>query len=200
MQHLARQWRNAAATSGVKFLLLPHEDEHAAHEALQHHGKTARLRVVADQEWSKTAMHALTAEGGFTLHDHVGDGPTGGYMVSVTKGTEEVHDVAAMTPETIAAYRDKHAAQLADPDVFLGAWVYQGKAYLDISTHVQGKSQALALAKQHDQIGIYDLTSGSTILTATGEVDKAATLVLAVGTDDHAFFNAIRASAGLPPL
>lgn len=131
-------------------------------------------------EWGKQVQHAVTKDHGFTFHDHIGDGPKDGYMVSVDKDSEQVMPMLGLHPDQIADYRDMHQQELKDPENYLGGWVYKGKVYLDISHHVADQNQALALARQHQQLGVYDIGHGQTVMTpAQQQVEnekKAASL------------------------
>lgn len=206
--------------SKVHLLLLPHEDEHACHRAIQRHLVTQarghlRLLAATTSEWGKAAMHALTTDQGFTCHDHLGDGPKGGYMVSFSKKTEKVIAVADITPADIAAYRDKHKSALANPNNYLGAWVYEGNVYLDVSTHVTSLEDAMAKAKANSQLGVYDIANGKTIDTADYfDSRKAAALSDQIQAEhptssrvywksanhDLDAVNKLRARAGLRPV
>lgn len=163
---------------------------------------SAKDRAKARWSGGKAAVHAIVKDQGFTFKSHVGDGPTSGYMCSTTRGAEESFPIADLTPEHIAAYRDKHAAELAKPDNYLGGWVWEGKVYLDVSTHFKDRASALKAAKEHDQIGIYDIGTGQTVETAkelgTGRV--ASTMMFSAASSDLNVVNALRASIGLPPL
>lgn len=173
MQHLSRQWRNAAASSGVKFVLLDHTDPETAAEHLRGHGVTAA--AAEPNEWGRSVMHALTTTGGFSFHDHVGDAPDHGFMVSLSKSGEQVLPVRDVTGAVVADYAALHAAELADPMNYLGGWVYKGKVYLDVSRLFLDKEEALAQARTHNQIGIYDIGEGKTIITATGQYEASVT-------------------------
>ena len=208
MQHLSRSWRNAAVTSGVSFHRLDHTDPESAAEHLRAHGVTATRP--AENAWGQQVMHALTVDGGFSFHDHVGDGPTGGFMVSLAKTDERAIPARDITGETVADFAALHQQALKDPDTFLGAWVWQGKVYLDLSHHVASRAEALSLAKAHSQIGIYDIAAGKTIVTATGAYEGAKVAVLTdyrrayvrqgASQSNHEFANALRQLAGEQPL
>lgn len=187
--------------SAPQLILLPHEDEHAAHAALQHHRVAAHVAARPLQpvtDWGRDVMQAVTKDEGFTLHDAIGDGPRTGYMVSVDKGTEKVIPLRDLRPEDIADYRDLHQQELADPSSFLGAWVWKGKVYLDVSKHFDDLAQAMEAARQHDQIGVYDIAKGETILTADYFDKKVAYFTLE--TSDLDVTNRLRTMAGLKPL
>lgn len=164
-----------------RLLLLPHEDAVMCYAHIHQHLRScAALSVTADTytrakpvatEWGRQVANAVTKDKGFTFHDHIGDGPKGGYMVSVDKDSETVVPLRNLHPDAIADYRDMHQQDLKDPNNFLGGWVYRGKVYLDVSRHVADRNQALALARQYKQLGIYDLSSGQTIMTPAEQAE-----------------------------
>jgi hypothetical protein len=119
-------------------------------------------------DWSRDLMHAVTKDGGFTFHDHVGDGPSGGYMVSVDKHGEETVPIKDLTPGRVADYMSVHQQDLKDPHNYLGGWVYKGKVFLDVSRNVADRNEAMRLGDANSQLGIYDLNSGQTVLTNYG--------------------------------
>ena len=115
-------------------------------------------------------------QGGFTLHDHVGDGPTSGYMVSMDKNTEDSRPMDELTPEVVQAFANKHAEALKSPTNYLGGWLDGGRFYLDISSHIPDLNQATNAAVRNKQLGIYDLNHGRTI-----DTDEAGWLTGAPG-------------------
>lgn len=160
-------------------------------------------------EWGRQVQHAVTKDQGFTFHDHIGDGPKSGYMVSVAPEAEHVIPLRDLHPDHIADYRDTHQDLLKDPNNFLGGWVYKGKAYLDISRHVESRDQALALARQHNQLGVYDIGSGQTVLTNESgerpgqqaeEPQQVAASLHLLPEDNLSAVNALRAAEGLDRL
>ena len=104
-------------------------------------------------------------QGGFTLHDHVGDAPTNGFMVSRDKSTERMLPMEHLTPQHISDFVNKHTAELSHPDNYLGGWLDNGKFYLDISSHVPHLGRATTEAVRAQQLGIYDLGRGQTLGT-----------------------------------
>lgn len=110
-------------------------------------------------------LMTMAKNGGFTLHDHVGDAPTSGYMVSTHKNTEEMRPLSALRPEHIAHYVNAHSRELANPNSYLGGWLDKGNFYLDVSTHRPTLDRAAADAAQNNQLAIYDLGKGQSINT-----------------------------------
>lgn len=156
-------FQHKAVTSQVSLHFLPDDDEAAA-AALRAHAQRGRTAMSQDQ-WGKEALHRLTSEQGFTVHDHFGDAPSSGYMVSTDKTREQVIPLHSVTAQDIASYRAQHAEALKHPNNYLGAWVEGDNAFLDVSTHVPELHQAMTLAKTHDQLGVFDLDNFDTIYT-----------------------------------
>ena len=127
---------------------------------------TVRTRQMeGETEWGKKLMHAVTKQGGFTFRDLVGDGPGEGYMVSVDKSTEKKIPLRDLTSADVADYMSIHQQALKDPNNYLGGWVHKGNVYLDISRHTTDRDEALNLARANQQLGIYDIGRGETIMT-----------------------------------
>lgn len=127
---------------------------------------TVRTRQMeGETEWGKKLMHAVTKQGGFTFRDLVGDGPGEGYMVSVDKSTEKKIPLRDLTSADVADYMSIHQQALKDPNNYLGGWVHKGNVYLDISRHTTDRDEALKLARANQQLGIYDIGRGETIMT-----------------------------------
>lgn len=154
----------------VHLLLLDHRDPDGAVSALLDHYRQYHLAAV--QDWGRQAMDDLVGHGGFSMHDHIGDAPTIGYMVSLDKADEQVEDLQDITPSDIQEYRDEHASALAHPDVYLGAWENDGKVYLDVSAHFDDLSKAMKAASSNDQLAVYDLGTGRSLMTS--DYTKAA--------------------------
>lgn len=163
----------AQQTHDVRLLLLPLDAEQA-HAAILTHLDTAgdqheaaiypqRRRTLGT--WDRDLMHSITKDHGFTMHDHIGDAPSQGFMVSLDKGSEETVPITDISPEKVSDYMSVHQQELRDPNNYLGGWTYKGNVFLDISRHVPDQEQAVRLAKANNQLGIYDLGAGQTIMT-----------------------------------
>lgn len=150
------------ASGKARYVLLPHWDTDEAFRILMQHaqdmGSRTALQVTPE-------LMEQAHKGGFTLHDHVGDAPTEGYMVSLDKNTEHSMPIADLRPEHIQAFVDKHADRLGSPGNYLGGWLDGGKFYLDISSHIPDLNRATGAAVRNKQLGIYDLGKGRTIDT-----------------------------------
>ncbi len=136
------------------------------HHAVRHVFTHANMAHEAStDDWARDVEKAVKG-GGFTFHDAVGDAPSSGYMVSVAKSTEQKVPVSELDSRRVADYMAIHQQELKDPSNFLGAWVNRGMVYLDVSRHVDDRDEALRLAKEHQQLAIYDLGSGQEIFTS----------------------------------
>jgi len=107
-------------------------------------------------------------DGGFSIHDHIGDGPTTGYMVSLNKSTERDFPVSELSADHIRQYQEDHADELSQPGTYFGAWhnPSDGRVYLDVSTNFKDKDEAMKAAKKADQIAIFDLSTFDSLVTA----------------------------------
>lgn len=151
----------------AKYVLLPHWDPEACAEILRGHaGTPGRIAapLAADPKWDKDVMDAAN-DGGFTFHDHVGDGPRDGYMVSLYKNCETKLPMQELTAEHVRDFSARHADLLARPHHYLGGWLEKGHFYLDVSVHVPEVDQALRDAIRARQLGVYDVTKQRTLDT-----------------------------------
>ena len=162
-----RQARRKMASPTARYILLPHWDAEECVDILRDHDADMRMRTAAplmDQQWGNDVMNSAK-QGGFTLHDHVGDGPTDGYMVSLDKQTEYKRPISELTPDDVRNFVTKHSAELTKPNNYLGGWLDGGQFYLDISSHIPDLNRATSEAVRSHQLGIYDLAHGRTINT-----------------------------------
>lgn len=153
--------------------------------------------------WDKDVMHSVTKDGGFTFHDVVGDGPTDGFMVSVAKHNEVKIPLRDLTSAHVADYMSTHQQELKDPSNYLGGWVHKGNVYLDVSRHTSDRNEAMSLARANQQLGIYDIGKGETLMTEQEQqqaAPKAAFVVAKGSVDPEAFVNALRRQAGIEEL
>jgi len=107
-------------------------------------------------------------DGGFSIHDHIGDGPTTGYMVSMNKNTERDFAAKDLTADHIRQYQEDHADELSQAGYYFGAWhnPEDGRVYLDVSKNFKDKDEAMKAAKGADQIAIFDLSTFNSVVTA----------------------------------
>jgi hypothetical protein len=98
-------------------------------------------------------IYKSVLNGGMTFN-HIKDKVKTGFMVS-QRQTEKVVDVDTFDKlkQDIQDYVDAHT--LKDNQYF-GLWYNDGKCYIDISTRIATKKQAIALGKQENQLAIFD--------------------------------------------
>ena len=114
------------------------------------------------------ATSNIREHGGTTISIH-GDVATSGFAVAgLRDGTgnkvERVYD-RPITSRDVATYMRNNAGQLSRSHAYLGAWVEDGKTYLDISEVHADRSGALKEAHARDEIAIFDLGKFETIHT-----------------------------------
>lgn len=161
--------RQAAPSPSAIYVLLPHWDPESAAQIMHDHAAAhaAGIKIaipVMDKQWMGDVMGAAR-EGGFTLHDHVGDGPKQGYMVSLTKDQEFKRPMEELTADHIRDFVNANAEALERPHHYLGGWLEGGHFYLDVSKHIPDLNRATAEAVRNKQLGIYDLNNGRTMYT-----------------------------------
>ncbi len=102
--------------------------------------------------------------GGFTFNPTHGF-PTSGYAVSCHKDREMSGPREGFHPEIILLYVLSNIDILANDDEFLGGWLDRStdRVYLDIVRVLHDREEALRLAREHDQICVFDLAAGAEI-------------------------------------
>ena len=110
-------------------------------------------------------------EGGFTYNPvriKNRAAPAKGYALSLRKDTERVIDIKAgreAVKKEIIEYVRKHREAIKERGNFVGGWYDEQskKIFLDVSTVVADRDQAVNLAEKHEQLAIYDLGEGKVI-------------------------------------
>lgn len=196
MQPMARR---ASVQRGPTYHILhPDNDELSVATIKAMHGgdDLTAESAMTDLEFGREGLRLIHGEGGFTVHNHFGDAPGSGYMVSV-EGSEQVIPVAGLKADDIVRFRAAHADALAAPDTFLGAWVEDGKVFLDVSKVVHDRNAALQAGRDGRQLAIYDLAAKDTVYVTSAKAAHRSSYHFA-GDDDEAFVRSLRMFAGLP--
>lgn len=125
------------------------------------HGNWARNMSGRQLSDEVKTQYEISGEGGFTVHHPTGMRPEKGFAVAVPGAEQVVGTVEALTPRHINQYRQTHAAKLAEPDTFLGAWVdtTDGQVYLDISVVFDDRDAAIEYGRSSNQKAIFDLAT-----------------------------------------
>jgi hypothetical protein len=104
----------------------------------------------------------LMLNGGSTVNLKSDTFPTKGFAVSL-KGHERKVNAETMVYEDILSYVNYEADMLYRPGVCLGGWIDQGTLYLDLSMVVDCYLVAEKIARQNNQLAIYNLETNETI-------------------------------------
>lgn len=218
-----------------RFVVLDHTDPiqaamHLRHHLRASHGTQAsqsrqKRADVSPGDWDALRGDLKGDDDGFSLHDTVGDLPDYGYMVSTDQASEQTYDLASLTAQDLEDYYAAHKSLIDQPHKFMGAWVDDGKCYLDVSTWLPDKEAALDLGAKYDQLSIFDLanmtsipcdsqrrqqqaaasiqhrlTSGAKYVHITHTGNESGQAGVSIGNDWLSGINAIRAAENLPPL
>jgi hypothetical protein len=105
----------------------------------------------------------IKASGGFTYQPVDATSPRTGFAVASFRGAERVFDLDRLTVEDVYDYITEHVDKFEDRRIHIGAWVDGGKVYLDLSTVVADKAEAVQLGIRHDQLAVFDLAKFETI-------------------------------------
>lgn len=126
---------------------------------------TAYKDPKARSNYSGAVASATMANDGSTTKVGRTTGPKTGYMVAVDNDRGKIYEVSndpkvarKQLKDAVSDFMDKNKDILSQENKYLGTWIDKsdGKVYLDVSTHVKSKSEAIKLGKQYDQIAIWD--------------------------------------------
>ncbi len=120
-------------------------------------GQTARIN----------SLLALLGEpdGGFSIDPRTGEGVYGGYAVAVHPDCCAI--LAEITLGDVLEFQLRYASTLELPGRIFGGWrdPSDGRIYLDVSILVEDRDKALELAREFDQLAIFDFATGESIPT-----------------------------------
>lgn len=105
------------------------------------------------------SVHAkILDEGGCTISTN-GTVPVTGYALSEHKEHEEIIPIADFTSQHVENFRTEHEELLARPNSYIGGWFNEDNdtVYLDISTVLPERREAMARARGARQAAIWDL-------------------------------------------
>lgn len=98
--------------------------------------------------------------GGFSLSPE-GEAPKAGYMVSVQDILKMPLDLWLQLEDQASI--DDYSKIASEVNGYIGCWIDDGNVYMDISTNIQDKNEALKVARINDQLAIYDIASNESI-------------------------------------
>lgn len=123
------------------------------------------------QDPDTLARRALSKRAGFTYHPVTGNSPTTGWAIALpqneAKFPSSVLQNRAERTKVIKDYLDKHREEFAaNPNLYLGGWndTETGTLYLDTSVVEEDDAKAASLMAQYDQVAIYNLGTGETVM------------------------------------
>lgn len=152
----------------------------------------------ADPSHTTVLLDRIKKEGGFTYSIVNESSPKPGdkaYVVSPYKDRERVLNLDRLTPKDLVRYIASNKDMLAKDDHYFGAWVDEGKAYLDVSVVMPTPEKARALCEKHDQLAYFDLEKMQTVNVKKRTHDQAETDT-DQGTDARRYLEAIREDDG----
>jgi hypothetical protein len=88
--------------------------------------------------------------------------PLAGFAVSV-RDCEHVIPWSDVTSVDVGRYVETHHTLLTVPGYFLGAWLDDGRLYLDVTMIIEDRAHALDVARRNAQLAIFDLSTGETV-------------------------------------
>lgn len=84
------------------------------------------------------------------------------FIVSL-EGFQRIYNVDDFSSDDLAKYLVEFSEQLKDPKYHLGAWIYDGEVYLDISIELPDEVSAKIAAIQNKQQAYYNLATGKEV-------------------------------------
>lgn len=128
---------------------------------------------------ARKTFAAIIEDNGITISID-GVQPVVGYAVGKYAERSWVVEVDIARAETITAFISTNLEWLARDDHYLGAWVHEGRLYLDVSVVYDDRSDAMVAASDAQQMAYYDLLNRQTI-----NVPQYVVAVTRSGSRDH---------------
>jgi hypothetical protein len=118
-------------------------------------------------------LNQVLTTGGATVKPNLKPYTGKGYAVAISKRYEKIipldGDSGALQGLFNEALTDLRFAA-ASRGAYIGAWIDQGKLYLDLSEVMDSKAKAIDLGLKRGQLGIFSFETGLTIDLRTGKV------------------------------
>jgi hypothetical protein len=113
---------------------------------------------------------AVRGSHGFTWSPSTGSAPAEGFMVAVPGHTvhypEEVIDDPVIFAQKFREYLLQNRSLFEGrSDLYLGGWVNDGNLWLEPSRNILDEQEAVQLARETDQIAVYNVATGQHIST-----------------------------------
>jgi hypothetical protein len=109
-----------------------------------------------------------TPDGGFSVNTKTGENVTSGYALSIYPEFER-QIKGRVTAREIERYMWDHSEDLAVENVVFGGWrdPETGIAFLDVSMVINDRTEALRLARQYDQLAVFDFATMESVPVGT---------------------------------
>lgn len=113
------------------------------------------------------AKRVQDPDGGFTVDPRTGKDVKEGYAVAIYPDRSKEIPHKAVNRQVIQDYAENNKDLLVQDGNMMGGWhdPDSGNVWLDVSRVTNDKREAISLAKEHNQIAIFDLGSGNSINT-----------------------------------
>lgn len=133
------------------------------------------MLTVSDPKLSALADALTVPDGGFSVISVTGENVISGYAVSIYPERERII-TGRVTGEDLADYLREHVDALALPGRVFGGWrdPASGAAFLDVSVITRDLPTALALARSHGQLAVFDFANLASISTDPATLPAAA--------------------------
>lgn len=126
-------------------------------------------------EYHALADSLTVPDGGFSVAASTGQNVTSGYAVSIYPEHEHIL-TGPVSTDDLAEYAASHAEVLALPGRVFGGWrdPASGAAYLDVSVITPDLPTALAHARSHGQLAVFDFATLTSISVDAATLPAAA--------------------------
>lgn len=123
--------------------------------------------ALSNRKADDLAERVQTPDGGFTVDPRTGKDIKEGFAVAMFPERSREIPHKDVDREALQKYTKDNADVLSQPGNMMGGWhdPDSGTVWLDVSKVTTDKREAIDLAKQHNQIAIFDLGSGNSINT-----------------------------------
>lgn len=103
---------------------------------------------------------SILLNGGLTVNEHLNEvNLSSGFMVSLAGSETILTNINDLTIKLLNKYKKIARSNNA----FVGFWIDNNNLYVDVSINIINRAEALDIAKNNNQLAIFDLKNNSTI-------------------------------------
>jgi len=123
--------------------------------------------ALSNRKADDLAERVQTPDGGFTVDPRTGKDIKEGFAVAIYPDRSRELQHTKVNRDSIRKYADDNSDLLSQEGNMMGGWhdPDTGNVWLDVSRVTTNRREAIDLAKEHNQIAIFDLGSGNSINT-----------------------------------